>query len=519
AVGGGAAEMEQNVADTLKIVGSSLLGLTVGCAQCRDHRYDPIPQEDYFRLRAVFEPALNPAAWRRPEQRRVSLYTAADRAKAAAVEAEAARLAAAHAAKEKEYVSAAFEKELAKRPENERAALRAAFAAPEAKRTPEQKQMVATNPSLTINSGVLYQYDQKAADEIKGMVDRVNAKRAERPPEGFVALLDEVPGQVPATRVFHRGDYRQPTKEVKPGDLTIAAPEGKRLEVPAKAVALPTTGRRLAWARHLTSGTHPLLARVLANRVWLHHLGRGIVDTPGDFGVLGQRPTHPELLDWLAAELPASGWSLKHLHRLILTSTAFRQSSRRTPAQDAADGANALFARYTMRRLEAEAIRDRVLVTAGRLDRTLGGPPVPATEDLAGQVHAPDDKPRRGLYLQARRSKPVAFLGTFDGPGGELNCDRRVISTAAPQALMLMNGDFVLQQAGHFARRVEGEAATPAERVALAWRLAYQRPPTADEADLAARFVARQTARVGAAAALTNLCQQLFASSEFLHVD
>ena len=140
------------------------------------------------------------------------------------------------------------------------------------------------------------------------------------------------------------------------------------------------------------------------------------------------------------------------------------------------------------------------------------------TEDTAGQVHAPDDPPRRGLYLQARRSKPVAFLGAFDAPVGDLNCDKRASSTAAPQALMLMNGDFILRQAAHFARRLEKEA-TPATRITLAWELAYQRPPTADEADLAARFVTRQTARVGAPAALTNLCQQLFASSEFLHVD
>jgi hypothetical protein len=141
------------------------------------------------------------------------------------------------------------------------------------------------------------------------------------------------------------------------------------------------------------------------------------------------------------------------------------------------------------------------------------------TEDTAGQVHAPDDQPRRGLYLQARRSKPVAFLGAFDAPAGDLNCDRRVSSTAAPQALMLMNGDFILQQAGHFARRLEREAGTPAARIALAWELAYQRPPTPDEASLAAAFLARQSARVGAPAALTNLCQQLLASSEFLHVD
>ncbi len=515
--GGGPAEIEQNITDTLKVVGSALLGLSVGCAQCHDHRYDPIPQEDYYRLRAVFEPALNPAAWRRPGQRRVSLYTAADRAKAAAVDAEAAKMQADFNIKQAAHVKAAFDKELLKRPAEQRDALRAAFALPDAKRTPEQKKLVATNPSLNISPGILYQYNQPAADELKKMQDRINAKRAEKPAEGFVSMLDEPPGSVPVTRIFHRGDYRQPTKEVKPGDLTITAPEGKRLEIPAKGAG-STTGRRLAWAKHLTSGTHPLFGRVFVNRVWLHHMGRGIVETPDDLGILGQRPSHPELLDWLAAELPRSGWSLKHIHRLILTSTAFRQSSRRTSAQDAVDGGNALFARYTLRRLEAEAIRDRMLLASGRLDRRMGGPPVAVTEDSAGQVHAPDDKPRRGLYLQARRSKPVAFLGTFDAPSGDA-CGKRTSSTAAPQSLMLMNGDFVLQQAGHLARRLEREAATPAARVALAWELAYQRPPTKEEADLAGAFLARQSARLGAPAALTNLCQQLLASSEILHVD
>ena len=216
--------------------------------------------------------------------------------------------------------------------------------------------------------------------------------------------------------------------------------------------------------------------------------------------------------------MPRQGWRLKRLHRIILNSTAFRQSSRRTPAQDAVDGANTLFARYTLRRLEAEAIRDRMLMAAGRLGRVAGGPPDPVSEDADGQIHALDASPRRSLYLLATRSKPVAFLGTFDAPAGDA-CGRRVSSTSASQSLMLMNGDFVLQQAAHFARRLEAEAATARARVALAWQFAYQRPPTPDEADLAARFLVRQAARVGAPAALTNLCQQLFASSEFLHVD
>ncbi len=221
------------------------------------------------------------------------------------------------------------------------------------------------------------------------------------------------------------------------------------------------------------------------------------------------------------------------MHRLLMTSTVYRQSSRRDPAKDAVDSGNLLYGRYSVRRLEAEALRDRMLATAGRLDRTAFGLPVPVVEDFTGQVNAPDDRPRRSVYLQARRSKPVAFLAAFDAPAGELNCERRLATTAASQALMLMNSDFLLQQAGHFARRLIREASaaagegTPDRRIALAWQLAYQRPADAEEMDLARRFLERQRARLPAArdktdpelAAWTNLCQQLLSSNEFLYVD
>jgi hypothetical protein len=527
--GGGGDEAQQVVADTLKIFGSAVLGLSVGCAQCHDHRYDPIPQADYFRLRAVFEPALDPARWRTPQQRRVSLYTDADRARAAVINAEAAKMQAAHDAKQARYVREAFEKELAKFPAEQRGALQAAFDAPAGKRTAQQSKLVGSNPKLNVRPGVLYQYNQAAADELKKLQAHINAKRAEKPAEGHVAVLDEVPGQVPTTRIFYRGDHRQPRDEVRPGDLTIAAPEGRRLELPVKAPGAPTSGRRLAYARHLTSGAHPLVGRALANRIWLYHMGRGIVDTPGELGVLGQRPTHPELLDYLACELPRLGWSLKRMHRLILTSTVYRQSSRRDRARDAVDAGNAVYGRFGLRRLEAEVLRDCILAVAGRLDRTPFGPSTPIVEDAAGQVGVADDRPRRSIYLEVRRSKPVAFLGTFDAPVGELSCDRRTPSTAATQALMLMNSDFILRQADHFARRVIAETAPgPAGRekwVVHAWRLAYQRPPSPEEMGLALRFLQVQAgpgpAGKGDAkrAALTNLCHQLLASNELLHVD
>jgi hypothetical protein len=467
----------QVVADTLKIVGSSLLGLSVGCAQCHDHRYDPIPQSDYYRLRAIFAPALDTAHWRRPSQRLVSLYTDADRAKAAEIDAAAGTLQAALNEKTQKFLVAALEKELEKFPEAQRGTLRDAYNTPADKRTAEQSQLLDANPSVNISPGVLYQYNQAAADELKKDAEAVAQKQAEKKIEDYVAVLSEVPGTIPPTHLFHRGDYRQPKQEVAPGDLTIAAPDGARLELPSDDPALPTSGRRLAYARYLTSGRHPLLGRVLANRIWLHHFGRGIVDSPGDFGVLGTRPSHPELLDWLAGELVRQGWSLKRMHKLIMTSTAYRQSSRRTPQSIAADGENRLLSHFPLQRLDAESLRDRMLLAAGRLDRTQFGPPVAVEEDFVGQVIPAGDSARRSIYLQVRRTKPVSFLAAFDAPVMTVNCDKRTASTTAPQSLVLMNSEFVLAQAAALAARVKNE--TPADfapDLTAPLATAFQRP-------------------------------------------
>jgi mono/diheme cytochrome c family protein len=530
----------QVVADTLKIVGSSLFGLTVGCAQCHDHRYDPIPQADYYRLRAIFEPALDPARWRRPAQRLISLYTDADRANAAAIEAEAQKLQIQFDAKQKKFLDAAVARELAKFSEPLRGKLRAAYYTEAGKRSAEQNKLLESHPSVKITPGVLYQYNQAAADELKKDREKINACRARKPVEDFISVLDEVPGAVPVTHLFHRGDHRQPKQAVTPGDLTIAAADGQRFEIAPGNPKLSTTGRRLAWARHLVDGKHSLVGRVLVNRIWLNHFGRGIVDTPGDFGTLGLRPTHPELLDWLAGELVRQGWSLKRMHKLIMMSTVYRQSSR--SSQPSAD--DALYARYPVRRLDAESFRDHILAAAGRLDLTLFGPPVAVAEDAVGHVVAQNDSPRRSVYLQVRRSRPESFLSAFDAPQMAVNCDRRMHSTAATQSLILMNGDFILKHAGVFAQRVKREtppdfaqetiasfvsqAGRPLlQQIAFAWTIAYQRPITPEELSLACRFASSQLAYLRShrisgnheQIVLTNLCQQLLSSNEFLYVD
>jgi hypothetical protein len=550
----------QVVADTIKIVSTSLLGLSVGCAQCHDHRYDPIPQADYYRLRAIIEPAYDPKNWRTPDQRLISLYTDADRKAAADVEVEAKKLADERAAKQKHYIDEALTKHLEKFEETVRKELRAAYDVPADKRTPEQKKLLAENPSVNINAGVLYQYNQKAADDLKAMDAKIAEIRGRKPPEDFISALTEPSDKLPVTYVFHRGDPKQPKEAVHPGGLSVLNSSGQCVDLPDKNSDLATSGRRLAFARWLTSGTNPLVARVLVNRVWLHHFGRGLVGTPSDFGALGERPTHPQLLDWLANDFVEHGWRLKRLHKLILTSTAYRQSSRRDSYGEQRDPENRLYWRKPVLRLDAEVIRDAILATSGALNQTRYGPPVPVRPDVHGQIVVGVDKTegdnkmpvevslkgeefRRGIYIQVRRSRPLAMLHAFDAPVMEVNCERRQSSTVATQSLMLMNSQFILDQAARFAQRLQKEAADdPTRQATLAWQLAFSRTPTGQELADALDLLSRQVEHLKKIAegkpaekkdeknkgtakpapevqALTDLCQALLSANEFLYVD
>ncbi|HTU26103.1 MAG TPA: PSD1 and planctomycete cytochrome C domain-containing protein [Pirellulales bacterium] len=448
----------QVVSDTIKIVSSSLLGLTVGCAQCHDHRYDPISQRDYYALRAVFEPALNPAHWRFDAQRSVTLNSEEELARSAAIEAEAVKIIAERKTRETELLEVELEKELAKLDDELTGALRLAWHTPKDKRTAEQAKILMESPRVGgLSPGSLYLYSPPAAAELKTFMDRAAAVRATKPAENLISVLSEVPGETPVTHLYYRGDLKQPRDEVLPADLTIASPPGTRFTIPPHDPALATTGRRLAWARHLVDGSHPLVGRVLVNRIWLHHFGRPLVDTPGDFGVLGSRPNLPELLDLLAVELVRCEWSLKRLHRLIMTSTVYRQSSHADAAKEAIDASNGLYWRMPLVRLDAEALRDRMLATAGILDSQQFGPAVPVEADATGQVVVKSDLPRRSIYLQVQRTKPVSFLTVFDAPVMETNCDRRLSSTVATQSLMMMNSQVVLSRAAAFAERLARE--------------------------------------------------------------
>lgn len=537
------------VAETIKIVSSSLLGLTVGCAQCHNHRYDPIPQADYYRWRAIFEPAYDWKNWRKPAERLVSLWTDEVREQAAAVDAQLKKLADERQAEMDKIVASIFDAEVAKLPEEQRELARQARAASVKDQTAEQKQILKDHPSLNVSRGSAYLYERKRVDELNKTFDaRQKELQAKRPAEDFVPCLTEPADKIPQTFVFFRGDFSQPRQAVGPGELSVLT---TRAVISADDPSLPTTGRRLAYARWLTGSEQALMPRVLVNRFWLHHFGRGIVATPADFGVLGERPSHPELLDWLANRFVSDGWELKRLHRVLMGSTAYRQQSKRTPAMDAVDPDNRLLGRMSVRRLEAEAVRDSILAASGALNLKMLGTPVPVTVDEVGQVIVGLDnrdsagRPvtkraslsgeefRRSIYVQVRRSQPLSMLETFDAPALNPNCEIRNRSTVAPQSLLLMNNEFVLAQAEMLSQRVIREAGSDAAAgVRLAWRLSLGAEPTDGDVAKAISFVADQERefdskpandksanKAAIERALASLCQALFSSNAFLYVD
>ncbi len=540
------------IAETIKAVSTNLLGMTVGCAQCHNHRYDPISQADYYRMRAIFEPAFDTQNWRPPNQRLVNLWSAEERQQSADVDARLAEIEGEKNAEFDAAVQSIFDSEVAKLPDEMQELARTARDTPEAERTAEQIQVLKDHPSLNVDRGSAYLYEPQKINEINDRFkEEREAAEAERPAARFVSCTAEVPGQVPVTHVFYRGDINEPREEVTPAELSVLT--SLEAAIPSDVEELPTTGRRLAWARHLTSGEHPLVARVLVNRFWMHHFGRGIVATPGDFGALGELPSHPELLDWLADEFVSNGWSLKHLHRVILLSIAYRQSSMRTQQLNDADPDNVLVGRMSVRRLETEAIRDSILFVAGSLNSEMFGPPLEVTKNdvglfvlgngerdgngiLIGDESAlGEQRFRRSIYIQVRRTMPVSALEPFDLPEMAPNCPIRESSTGATQSLMMLNGPFVNELADRFSQRVIQEAGPAAEdQVRHAWQLAYCQSPTDQEVITALSFLVAQQRYLStqlpaaiegepppdaAQLALASFCQALLASNRFLYVE
>ncbi len=394
---------------------STFASLTVHCAQCHNHKFDPIAQEDYYSLHAVF--------------------AALDRA-------------------DKKYAG---------------------------------------------GSGLVY----------AGTVHQGTGNFAGTGSSG---------GKPRPIHVLARGDVRKPGKEVSPGALTAHSLLPGRFELPPDHAE---GERRAALARWLTDARNPLPWRSLVNRVWLYHFGRGLVDTPNDFGKMGQAPTHPELLDWLAAEFRDGGQSLKQLHRLIVTSAAYRQSSADHPAFAQRDAGNAYYWRQNRRRLEAEAVRDSVLAVSGKLDPRLGGP---SFQDFVVEkpehsphyqyhLHDADDprSHRRSVYRFVVRSQLQPFLTTMDCADPSLLVDKRNQTVTPLQALSLLNNQLMVVMAKHFAARVERMGAGLEQQVTAAFRLALGRPPNADELIGMVAYVRRH--------GLANGCRVILNLNEFVFMD
>jgi hypothetical protein len=471
-------------------VGLAFLGLTVGCARCHDHKFDPLPQKDYYRLQAFFA-ATQPRDIdiSTPEERAThDPRTAELNARLAPLRRQVEALDAPHRTRLTEAKKAQLEP-----------AYREALAVEPGKRTPAQKKLAADAEILikVTWDEILDAMPAAERERRAALRARIHALEAQLPPPPAHAWAVADAGTAPATHVLKRGDPKKKGAVVEPA---VPAVFGSAIDNRQS-----TIDNRLDLARWLTRPDHPLTARVMVNRLWQHHFGRGLVASPNDFGARGTPPTHLELLDWLACEFTAHGWSVKHLHRLMVLSSTYRQASRPTPEGRRLDPDNRLLGRMNRQRLEGEALRDAVLAAAGTLNRKLGGPMVrvplePAVYELIftegerdGLWHAtpdPAEHARRSLYLFAKRNVRLPLFEAFDRPDTLTSCPVRPVSTFAPQALILLNGPFLQAQSKALAARLLRECGPDRGRqIDRAHRLALGRPADPREVRLSLEFL------------------------------
>jgi len=490
--------------DTQQIIASSVMGLTIHCARCHDHKYEPLSQKDYYRMLAFFQGAIRPNGPVLPSDKRAIVEaTREEKAAAAVLNGPLDMVIKALG----DLKTARAQQFRAKHPDGEQASdedLRKAF--------PEYS---------------------KLADQLAKEIKEEDARRVKFPAIRALYDLDTTP---PASRVLERGDPQNPGEEVKPGVPTVLDDPLHPFQVRGPNTNEMTTGRRSAFAGWLTRPDHPLTARVMVNHIWTHHFGEGLVPSPENFGKSGMPPTNQPLLDWLATEFVRQGWSVKTIHRLIMTSAAYRQDSRARLDGLKADPENKLLWRMRPRRLDAEVVWDAVLKTAGSLDPKMYGAPVQTKTKPSGEIVPVDETQsgRRSIYQLVRRSAMPTFLEVFDAPIMETNCTRRSVSTSASQALALMNGEFAGAQAEHFARRVlkevppanQGAALACPKTIRYAVRLAFSREPSRHELDWMLAFIGKQAARYPSLSGpdltlrvYSDLCLTLFSANEFVYVD
>lgn len=550
-------DRNQAVADVLNVVGTGILGVTVGCAQCHDHRYDPISIEDYYRFRSIFDPAFSLKHWKRPTERLIDLTDDATRGSIKEIETQAVAIQEDINQRRLTHCQTIQDREIAKVPEELREEIRIAVNTEPAKQTDEQKKLLDRYPTVrSINwiVGQLVEYDRAAHQKFEEEQKQVAELRATKPLQRLLMAVSENRQMVPESHVFFRGNPDSPTEKVQPSEIMVLTSARAEQPIPDLSQSVSnSTGRRLAYAQQLTDGTHPTVARVLVNRVWLHHFGAGLVSTPGDFGLSGQPPSHPELLDWLANDFVAGKWSIKRLHKLILLSQTYRQSS--VPADSAAaelDPDNRLLSHMSLRRMEAEVIRDSMLFVSDQLNLSLGGPSVPVTEDGEGKavigtqttrnglfdgvVGAGGEANRRSVYIATLRTLPLNLLQTFDLPEMTPNCQLRTTSTVAPQSLLFLNDPFVIDASNQLANRLSELRESPEARIDAAFQRLFGSLPSETQRQDCNQFLERQTeifendsdqewrkqlTEDPAAAqrrALASLCQILMASNRFLYI-
>ncbi|MBM3784817.1 MAG: DUF1553 domain-containing protein [Acidobacteria bacterium] len=499
--------------DAADTTGEAFLGLTFGCARCHNHKFDPITQRDYHSMMAIFAgseereipviPQFNIFGFKSgyPNWLRVEeLKTAIQKIDSAARQRVVNK------------VRALFP-----------AAVLEAHAVAVEKRTPAQRELAARLEKAFTEAGLEENAQGKDADipltpeESKRrnelIVELGKAALKANPVMQTATVLGHA-ATVPSIHITHRGDWRSKGEQVPPA--FPAALQAK----PIDEIANAKLARRAALANWLTEPDHPLAARVYVNRIWHWHFGRGIVATPNDFGRQGEEPTHPELLDWLASDFLANGGSTKRLHKVILLSAAYRRASTHSAANARVDAGNLFLWRANRLRMDAETLRDSVLTASGALNTKMGGRPVVPVlgreeyitmwaRNQWPEAMDPAEHDRRSVYLYVKRSFPLPMLTTFDAPDTSVSCARREATTVAPQALTLMNGDFMVRQSGRFAERLRAEEpGNPRAQIVRAWQIALGRAPREPEIEKAL-----------AAPSLEKLCLVLLNMNEFLYVD
>lgn len=501
--------------DVVSTTSQAFLGLTLGCARCHNHKFDPLTARDYYSMVAIFN------GLERPRNGRTELDLPIGAPPELQREAERDRKIA-PLKKDIEELRAGFRRTFLMSGESHLPAEAIqAFRTEPAKRSDEQKAL-AGKYSKQLEQEITAALPAGIQSSIAELERQIAALQRDTPdlPRGYFLHEPKPPA---AMHVLIRGNARARGPEVSP-----AVPAVLASTQPVFPAAGATSLRRLTLARWLADPNHPLTARVIVNRVWQAHFGEGLVRTPNDFGRIGERPTHPELLDWLANWFVENGWSLKKLHRLILTSNTWRMSKRVVPKYLAEDPENRLFWRVPYTRLEVEAIRDSMLAVSGKLNPLMYGPsmypfvPKQALEgssdpDKIWQPFVEEDASRRTIYAFIKRSMIVPMLEVLDFCDTSRSSAKRVNTNVAPQALTLFNGDFVNRQARHLARRLEKETGLdPKHQIEHAFRLALARPPSPAETASMLQFLQEEG---GGSSALEQLCRVILNMNEFVYPD